>query len=170
MMPGPLLEVPLEDIPGVGGNMFKRLMRIGIYDTPALYRMEPKHMRMVWNSVNGERLWYALHGYDIQAPVSKRGMFGHGRVLPPEARSIEGALQVTGVCRLSRCIHDFNGVAARGAHQSACYFEPYATRVARCRFRPSSSRSSRKSNPKVFSKRGVIQFGSGSKLIYRMDS
>jgi len=95
MMPGPLLEIPLEDIPGVGGNMFKRLMRIGIYDTPALYRMDPKHMRKVWNSVNGERLWYALHGYDIQAPVSKRGMFGHGRVLPPEARSIEGAREIS---------------------------------------------------------------------------
>lgn len=95
MMPGPLLDIPLEDIPGVGGNMFRRLMRIGIYDTPALYRMEPKHMRKVWNSVNGERLWYALHGYDIQAPVSKRGMFGHGRVLPPEARSIEGAESIS---------------------------------------------------------------------------
>lgn len=95
MLPGPLLEIPLEDIPGVGGNMFKRLMRIGIYDTPALYRMEPKHMRKVWNSVNGERLWYALHGYDIQAPVSKRGMFGHGRVLPPEARSIDGAREIS---------------------------------------------------------------------------
>lgn len=95
MLPGPLLEIPLEDIPGVGGNMFKRLMRIGIYDTPALYRMEPKHMRKVWNSVNGERLWYALHGYDIQAPVSKRGMFGHGRVLPPEARFIDGAREIS---------------------------------------------------------------------------
>lgn len=95
IMPGPLLEIPLEDIPGVGDNIFKRLMRIGIYDTPALYRMEPKHMRKVWNSVNGERLWYALHGYDIQAPVSKRGMFGHGRVLPPEARSIDGAREIS---------------------------------------------------------------------------
>lgn len=95
MLPGPLLEIPLEDIPGVGGNMFKRLMRIGIYDTPALYRMEPKHMRRVWNNVNGERLWYALHGYDIQAPTSKRGMFGHGRVLPPEARTIDGALEIS---------------------------------------------------------------------------
>jgi DNA polymerase-4 len=91
IMPGPLLVVPLEDVPGVGGNMFSKLMKIGIYDTAALYNTQPKQMRKIWNNVNGERLWYALHGYDIQAPVSQRGMFGHGRVLPPESRSIDGA-------------------------------------------------------------------------------
>lgn len=95
MMPGPLLAVALEDIPGVGGNLFRRLMRIGIHDTAALYNTQPKQMRRIWNNVNGERLWYALHGYDIQAPVSRRGMFGHGRVLPPDARSIAGAESIT---------------------------------------------------------------------------
>ena len=49
--------------------------------------MQPKHMRKVWHSVTGERLWYALHGYDIQAPETERGMFGQGRVLPPESRT-----------------------------------------------------------------------------------
>lgn len=52
-------------------------------------------MRRIWSNVTGERLWYALHGYDIQAPLSKRGMFGHGRVLPPEARTIEGAREIS---------------------------------------------------------------------------
>lgn len=95
IMPGPLLDVRLEDIPGVGSNLFRKLMRTGIYDTAALYNTQPKQMRRIWNNVNGERLWYALHGYDIQAPVSQRGMFGHGRVLPPEARSIAGAQSIT---------------------------------------------------------------------------
>ena len=39
----------------------------------------------------GERLWYAIHGYDIQASASGRNMFGHGRVLPPGSRKIEYA-------------------------------------------------------------------------------
>ncbi len=94
-MPDPLLRVELEDIPGVGSGMAKRLYRNGVFSTPQLYALEPKRMRKIWNSVNGERLWYALHGYDIQAPDQQRGMFGHGRVLPPEARTIDGAYEIS---------------------------------------------------------------------------
>lgn len=93
-MPEPLLGIPLEDIPGVGGNMARRLHRAGICTTEQLYRIEPRHMRMIWRSVTGERLWYALHGYDIQAPEAVRAMFGHGRVLPPESRSLSGAYEI----------------------------------------------------------------------------
>ena len=75
--------------------MAKRLYRAGIFTTEQLYAVEPKHMRKLWGNVTGERLWYALHGYDIQAPASSRGMFGHGRVLPPESRSIDGAHEIS---------------------------------------------------------------------------
>lgn len=95
VMPAPLFKVPMEDIPGVGGNMAKRLYRSFIYSTEQLYNLQPKHMRKLWDNVTGERLWYALHGYDIQAPASKRGMFGHGRVLPPESRNIVGAREIS---------------------------------------------------------------------------
>lgn len=95
MMPEPLFKVELEDIPGIGRSLAKRLYRNGIFSTEQLYQIQPKHMRKIWNNVTGERLWYALHGYDIQAPEQKRGMFGHGRVLPPEARSIEGASEIS---------------------------------------------------------------------------
>lgn len=94
MMPGPLLTVDLEDIPGVGHRMKRRLLALGITDTAALYAMDPKHMRKVWHSVTGERLWYALHGYDIQAPETERGMFGHGRVLPPGSRTLKAAYEI----------------------------------------------------------------------------
>ncbi len=93
-MPAPLLAINLEDIPGIGTNMARRLFRSGIQSTEQLYRLQPKHMRKLWNNVTGERLWYALHGYDIQAPESERGMFGHGRVLPPESRSLSGAYEI----------------------------------------------------------------------------
>ncbi len=96
-MPGPLFDVSLKDIPGVGGNMERRLWRAGIQTTEQLYATAPKQMRKLWNNVTGERLWYALHGYDIQAPESQRGMFGHGRVLPPESRSLDAAYEI---CRL----------------------------------------------------------------------
>lgn len=94
-MPEPLLRVELEDIPGVGSSIAKRLYRNGVFSTPQLYALEPKRMRKIWSSVNGERIWYALHGYDIQAPEQKRGMFGHGRVLPPDSRNIDGAYEIS---------------------------------------------------------------------------
>lgn len=94
MMPGPLLKLPLEDIPGIGERMRRRLAGIGIVDMPALYALQPKHMRRIWRGVTGERLWYALHGYDIQAPETERGMFGHGRVLPPDSRTFPTAYEI----------------------------------------------------------------------------
>ena len=89
-----LLKVKLADIPGVGEGMQMRLAKSLITTTEELYNIQPKHMRKIWNNVNGERLWYALHGYDIQAQPQKRGMYGHTRVLPPEARSINGAYEI----------------------------------------------------------------------------
>lgn len=95
MMPEPLFKVALEDIPGVGSRLAAKLRAMAIYSTQDLYRLEPKHMRKIWKSVVGERLWYALHGFDIQAPTSERGMFGHGRVLPPESRTRSGAKEIS---------------------------------------------------------------------------
>ena len=94
-MPGPLLKVDLEDIPGVGSRMVRRLAYVGIQTTEQLYNLQPKHVRKIWHSVTGERLWYALHGYALQAEKTDRGMIGHGRVLPPESRSIPGAREIS---------------------------------------------------------------------------
>jgi DNA polymerase-4 len=60
-----------------------------------LYHTQPKHMRALWGNVNGERMWYALHGYDIYAMTTSRGMFGHGRVLPPGWRDADHAQACT---------------------------------------------------------------------------
>lgn len=94
LLPDPLLGIPFEDIPGIGTRMKRKLAGLGIVDMHGLYRLQPKHMRKIWGNVTGERLWYALHGYDIQAPETERGMFGHGRVLPPEARSLSAAYDI----------------------------------------------------------------------------
>ena len=86
-----LYDVPFDDIPGIGGRMQMRLWQAGIHTTEQLLNCQPKHMRKLWGNVTGERLWYALQGYDIKAQPSKRGMYGHGRVLPPEMRTIRDA-------------------------------------------------------------------------------
>lgn len=93
-MPGPLLKVQLQDIPGVGGRMYQRLLSCGIATTADLYNTAPRQMRALWKSVHGERLWYALHGYEVSVPTSQRGMFGHSRVLPPDSRKLDQAYEI----------------------------------------------------------------------------
>lgn len=93
-MPGPLFKQPIEDIPGVGERMRSRLALADIRTTEQLYNSAPKQLRAIWRSVTGERMWYAIHGYDIQATPAERGMFGHARVLPPESRTPATAREV----------------------------------------------------------------------------
>jgi len=90
-MPEPMFVLPLEDIPGVGKRMEPRLNKAGIRTIRDLWHAQPKHLRALWGNVNGERMWYALHGYDIHAMPTSRGMFGHGRVLPPIWRDAKHA-------------------------------------------------------------------------------
>ncbi len=90
-MPGPLFKRPMSDIPGIGSKISFRLMVAGITTIEDLYATQPKHLRALWGNVNGERMWYAIHGYEIFAQPTSRGMFGHGRVLPPGHRDIERA-------------------------------------------------------------------------------
>lgn len=90
-MPGPLIALKLDDIPGIGHRLKMRLHLSGIVSIAQLLATSPKQMRALWRNVTGERLWYALHGYDIQAQPSERGMYGHGRVLPPDHRSLDDA-------------------------------------------------------------------------------
>ena len=71
--------------------MGARLERAGIFTVRDLYNAQPKRLRALWKNVTGERMWYALHGYEIQAEPTARGMFGHARVMPPQWRTIEHA-------------------------------------------------------------------------------
>jgi DNA polymerase-4 len=86
-MPEPLFVLPLSDIPGVGKRMESRLNEAAITSIRELWHSQPKQLRALWGNVNGERMWYALHGYDLHARPTSRGMFGHGRVLPPQWRN-----------------------------------------------------------------------------------
>jgi DNA polymerase-4 len=90
-LPGPLLSLDLTDIPGIARGNAARLARAGIGDMAALWRLQPKELRRLWGSVEGERMWMGLHGYTVERPETRRSMFGHGRVLPADWRSLNGA-------------------------------------------------------------------------------
>jgi DNA polymerase-4 len=90
-LPAPLFDLTFESIPGVGSRMAERLIAAGIDSVEKLYNAQAKHLRKIWKNVNGERMWYALHGYDLHAQPTARGMYGHARVLPPKSRSVDEA-------------------------------------------------------------------------------
>ncbi|WP_445504508.1 Y-family DNA polymerase [Microvirga sp. G4-2] len=90
-LPGPLLSLELTDIPGIARGNAARLARAGITDMAAFWRLQPKELRRLWGSVEGERLWMSLHGYTVERPETQRRMFGHGRVLPVDWRHLNGA-------------------------------------------------------------------------------
>jgi len=90
-LPGPLLSLPFDDIPGIGTNLQMRLASAGIGSMRQIWESEPKQLRQIWGNVNGEKMWYALHGYAVKAQKTEKGMFGHSRVLPPKFRSMDGA-------------------------------------------------------------------------------
>lgn len=90
-MPGPVTARPMSDVPGIGSRMEARLATAGINTIAELLAAQPKRLRALWGNVNGERMWYALQGYALQAQPTERSMFGHSRVLPPDWRSPENA-------------------------------------------------------------------------------
>lgn len=100
-MPGPLLLRPMSDIPGVGDRIAAKLAGRNITTIEHLLATNPKQCRALWGNVNGERMWYALNGYSIQAEPTQRSMYGHGRVLPPEWRNVESAPGVARRCAVT---------------------------------------------------------------------
>lgn len=85
-LPHRLLTLSLRDLPGVGANMEKRLNNAGIYDMKALLALDAKHMRAVWGSIWGEKMWYYLRGYDLPDQETERNSVGHSHVLSPDMR------------------------------------------------------------------------------------
>ena len=86
-LPHKLLHLRLTDIPGIAHGNEERLAKAGIGDMTGLWQLAPKQMRAIWGGVEGERFWALLHGYAVERPATRRGMFGHSRILPPDWRT-----------------------------------------------------------------------------------
>lgn len=80
-LPHKLLHLSLTDIPGIGHGNAARLKAAGVGTIAELWELAPKQMRAIWGTVDGERLWAWLHGYEAERPGTARCMFGHSRVL-----------------------------------------------------------------------------------------
>mgnify|MGYP003626910378 FL=1 len=85
-MPDAIRHLTLDDLPGISRGIRGKLYDARIYDVTALYRLDPRHARMIWRSVEGERFVRALQGMDIPLQPTKRNGYGNSKVLAPVHR------------------------------------------------------------------------------------
>lgn len=86
-LPDALEAMPLRDIPGVSSGIERRLSGAKVTKFAKLWKLDAKHCRALWGSIEGERFWNALHGYPYERPETKKRMFGHSRMLPLDWRT-----------------------------------------------------------------------------------
>lgn len=94
-MPDRLSDLALDDLPGISRGVMAKLDRAGIRDIPALYALDPRHARMIWNSVEGERFVRALQGENIPLGSTSRHGYGNSKILGPDARTLKQAYLVS---------------------------------------------------------------------------
>lgn len=93
-LPQRLHELELRDFCGVGPSMERRLKLAGIRSAEQLCAASREHLRAAWGSVEGERFWMRLRGFELPERQTERGSIGHSHVLGPEFRNYEGARSV----------------------------------------------------------------------------
>jgi len=65
-MPAAIGKLELTDLPGIGGNMQRRLHLRGIYHVHELCRLSADELSAVWGSkVHGAIWWHQLRGHDL---------------------------------------------------------------------------------------------------------
>jgi DNA polymerase IV len=93
-LPHKLHVLELRDFCGIGASMERRLQRAGIRTAEDLCGASRERLRAAWGSVEGERYWLQLRGFELPERKTQRASVGHSHVLGPELRSYEGARSV----------------------------------------------------------------------------
>lgn len=87
-LPSKLEPLDLEDMPGIGPRMRKRLNHQGVLSIRQLCQLSERELSLLWGSkVMGGRWFHALRGEDIADIPTRRASVGHSHVLPPQMRS-----------------------------------------------------------------------------------
>ena len=100
-LPAALYRLQLNDFPGVGPRMERRLRLMGVFTVRQFCAAPAKVLAEVWGSkLLGEKWWRILRGEDVRDRPTRRQTVGHSHVLPPDLRTDEGAYGV-----LVRLVH-----------------------------------------------------------------
>jgi DNA polymerase-4 len=94
-LPHALHGLKLQDFPGIGPRMARRLNLFGILTAGQFCALSERGMAEAWGSkVHGSRWYRLLRGEDVVEPRSRRQTVSHSHVLPPDLRTAEGAYGV----------------------------------------------------------------------------
>jgi DNA polymerase IV len=94
-LPYALHCMKLRDVVGISHAMEYRLNKHGITTVEQLCKLSSQQMRDIWGSVQGETMWYWLHGEDWkEKPETHRKSVGKQHVLAPKYRTKEQAYLV----------------------------------------------------------------------------
>ncbi len=93
-LPHALHDLELRGLCGIGPSMERRLLAAGITNVPKLCGAPREYLRAAWGSVEGERFWLQLRGFDVPERKTTRGSIGHSHVLGPELRNFAGMRSV----------------------------------------------------------------------------
>ena len=88
-LPDALLPLGLREIAGIGAKMQARLARDGVNDIGQLLARRPRDAGHAWGGMDGDRLWYLLHGVDLPEKPTQSRTVGHSHVLSPRQRGLE---------------------------------------------------------------------------------
>ena len=90
-LPQDLYALKLRDICGIGAKMERRLARDGVNDIRQYCERRPRDAGNAWGGVDGDRLWFLLHGIDLPDKPTQSRTIGHSHVLSPSKRGPEPA-------------------------------------------------------------------------------
>lgn len=86
-LPDRLFELNLDDLPGVGRKMLERLHAKQVFTMEQLCALSEAKLVEIWKSIEGQRWWRRLRGYEVPAVVTRRRSIGHQRILAPKLRT-----------------------------------------------------------------------------------
>jgi DNA polymerase IV len=94
-LPRALHGLKLQDFPGIGPRMARRLNLFGILTVNQYCALSERGMSEAWGSkVHGSRWFRLLRGEEVAEPRSRRQTVSHSHILPPELRNEQGSYGV----------------------------------------------------------------------------
>ena len=93
-LPHALHTLELRDLCGIGPSMEIRLRTAGIETVEELCAASRDQLRRAWGSIEGERFWLQLRGFELPERETQRASVGHSHVLGPGLRNVAGMRSV----------------------------------------------------------------------------
>ncbi len=120
-LPSRILHLKLTDFTGINKRMQARLNASGVFNVEQMYALDQAGMRRAFGSVQGERWWYLLRGYEMDQDIEEGKTLGHSHVLAPDMRTDQGCRDV-----LLRLIQKASA-RLRSKNLCACAMSVYVT-------------------------------------------